>query len=525
MKKYKKYGLIFFFIIFIIILGVFVTLNIFHENRLKLNNIFNLIKNYKYIIFIPLITIINIILRFLRWNFILRHFNFKLPARELSIYYFLSFIGNLSPFYILHFIRMIPLLKRKIYVGFFIFIFDIILDILTLLFLFTIYIDFLKFIYIVILTIVSFIIYYINKINKINILINHIFFILFLIFFSIAIWYISSFTLFFSILTFFDSHMILENISSLNPIIKIFSEMNLLNVFSMIPAGIYISGQKGIELLTNISIEKEISIYIIFLFRLLTIWVAISIAILALIKFRNVLISKDKHFNIIADEYKEQIPLHIRERLLQKKIHINKKYLPLNEFQYGLDAGCGQGWYLKEMILNHYKMKGIDYSEKQVEYARTYCNIQDIYTGSITELPFKNEEFDFIYTINVLHHLNSREEQIKALNEFYRILRPGGRLIIHEINVRNPLFRLYMSYIFPLINSIDEGVEIWLEPYKDKEMYRKFNIINIEYFTFFPDFLPEILINILSPVEKKLEESPILKKYSAHYTMILEKPK
>ncbi len=523
MRKYKRYSLIIFFIGISLVLGIYATIIIFQENQLKVFHIINLIKNYEYILLIPFITIMNIILRFLRWNFVLRNFNIKIPTRELSIYYFLSFFGNLSPFYFLHIIRLVPLIKRKIYSGFFIFLFDILLDISSIIYLFIFENNFTKIIFIFILTIVCFIVYFINKISKKNLIINHLFSFLFLLFLSILIWYSSSLTLYFSMMTFYDRDLIFQKMTSFNSIVKIFSEMNLLNVFSMIPAGIYVSGSRGIELLINIGLGKDSSIYIIFLFRLFTIWIAVGIAIFAIIKFRRILISKDKHFNAIADEYKEQIPSHIRERLLEKKIHINKKYLPLSHYQYGLDAGCGQGWYLKEMIKNHYKVKGIDESEKQVEYAKSYCGINDIYVGTITNLPFKKDEFDFIYTINVLHHLNSKEEQILALKEFYRILRPKGRLIIHEINVRNPLFRFYMSYIFPLLHSIDEGTEIWLEPYKDKEMFYNFKIIGVEYFTFFPEFLPAFVLNILSPIEKKLEES-IIKKYSAHYAMILEKP-
>ena len=52
-----------------------------------------------------------------------------------------------------------------------------------------------------------------------------------------------------------------------------------------------------------------------------------------------------------------------------------------------------------------------------------------------------------------------------ALAEVARCLRPGGRLIVHEINVHNPFFRFYMNYVFPLLTRIDLGNEWWLSPF------------------------------------------------------------
>jgi SAM-dependent methyltransferase len=519
MNTYKRYFIFILFLILCITAGIIGTFYIFNENKIHLVNIIKNIVSFKFLLLIPIITFCNILFRYLRWAFLLRHFHIKVPSRELGIYFFLSFLGNLSPLYILHIIRIIPLLKRKKYKGIFIFMLDILLDILSLLFLFLMNPIIVIYLYILLIIIImSFVLYYIDKIKKTNLVFNTTTLLIFTFTTSIIIWLFSSSTLYFAILT-FDYKLDYINV------LKIFAEMNLVNLFYFIPAGIYFSGKKGIEFLTINQIPLEISIYIIFVFRLFTTWTAIIIALITLIKFRKIFLLKDKHFNLIADEYTHQIPEHIRQRVLERKIQLNIKYLPQKEFPYGLDAGCGQGWYLKEMLLHSYKMKAIDYSEKQVEYAKNYCNYNKIYTASITELPFKNNEFDFIYTINVLHHLESKESQKKALDEFYRVLRPGGRLIIHEINVRNPLFRFYMSYIFPLINSIDEGIEIWVEPYKDQYLFEKFRIINIEYFTFLPDFIPKFLMELLKGIEKKLENSSLFKKYSAHYCMILEKTK
>src|SRR5439155_2029156 len=141
--------------------------------------------------------------------------------------------------------------------------------------------------------------------------------------------------------------------------------------------------------------------------------------------------------------------------------------------------------------------------------------------GSVLQIPAADASFDFVYIINVLHHLNSVDEQRRAFAELFRVLRPGGLLFVHEINTRNILSRFYMGYVFPSLNCIDEGVERWLLPHRLNH-YSDAPTIDVRYFTFLPDFLPERVVRMLQPAERRLEESP-LRIYSAHYMAVLRK--
>jgi SAM-dependent methyltransferase len=140
----------------------------------------------------------------------------------------------------------------------------------------------------------------------------------------------------------------------------------------------------------------------------------------------------------------------------------------------------------------------------------------------VLQIPAHDKTYDFVYVINVLHHLSSIEEQRAAFGELLRVLRPGGLLFLHEINTRNVLFRFYMGYVFPSLNCIDEGVERWLLPHR-LDSYTGAAVVDIRYFTFLPDFVPAALIRALRPVERALERSRF-KVYSAHYMATLERP-
>jgi hypothetical protein len=101
-----------------------------------------------------------------------------------------------------------------------------------------------------------------------------------------------------------------------------------------------------------------------------------------------------------------------------------------------------------------------------------------------------------------------------------RVTKAGGLLFVHEINTRNILFRFYMGYIFPSLNCIDEGVERWLLPHR-LELYTRQPIVEVQYFTFLPDFVPQRLVRVLRPIERLLEISP-LRVYSAHYMAVVK---
>lgn len=514
--KFYLFKLGIFFFIISILGGFWATNTIFKEYRFDFFYLLQSINNPIFV-FIPFLTIVNMFFRFLRWNFLLRSFSIFVPTRKLLVYYFISYLGEITPLYFFYITRLIPMFREQKLKSIFIFILDLFLDFLCVLLLFYFY----QFHYrLLIFSIVSFLLffvlhYHLRNFNKRS---STFFLSLFglVISFSILIWYFTSISLLLSLLSYKES-------ISLSDSIRIFNMINLSNLFSLVPSGIYFSAKRALDALLLLNINENIAISSFVLLRLFTTWTAVAISILFIFLYRKVFLSKTDHFDFIAADYKEQIPEHIRKKVIEKKININVHYLPKKKFLVGLDAGCGQGWYLKEMMARGYSMYGIDYSKEQVKYAIEYTNNKRVKHCSITKIEFPDQKFDFVYTINVLHHLKNKDEQIVALQEIHRVLKKHGRLIIHEINIFNPLYKFYMSYIFPLVNTIDEGVEIWLDFKGQQFANLGFKVIQIEFFTFLPDFLPKTIFNLLEPMERKLEQIKEIKKFSAHISMVLEK--
>jgi SAM-dependent methyltransferase len=142
--------------------------------------------------------------------------------------------------------------------------------------------------------------------------------------------------------------------------------------------------------------------------------------------------------------------------------------------------------------------------------------------ASVVSLPFPSGTFDAAYAVNVLHHAGDAVAQDAALAELARVVRPGGLVFVHEINTINPLFRLYMAYLFPLWKRIDLGTEVWLDPRRAPRGAARAEplaLTGVHYYTFLPDFTPRVLYRLLEPLERRLEASR-LRPYAAHFSAV-----
>jgi SAM-dependent methyltransferase len=115
--------------------------------------------------------------------------------------------------------------------------------------------------------------------------------------------------------------------------------------------------------------------------------------------------------------------------------------LPASRQTLLLDLGCSSGALLED-ARNRWPgigLVGVDVQEEGLVYAHRLLPDVPLIQASATALPFQDESFDAVTSLNVLEHL---QDDVSAMREVRRVLRPGGTTVL--VVPANP--RLYDYY-------------------------------------------------------------------------------
>ena len=127
----------------------------------------------------------------------------------------------------------------------------------------------------------------------------------------------------------------------------------------------------------------------------------------------------------------EHFPSTIDPRIYH--VQLISRYFGDMNHKWALDAGCGKGRFARVLQDRNpqAKIAALDLALAMLHYAQPpllpCC-------GTLTQYPFRDNSFDFVYATESLEHAVDIEA---AVAELCRVLKPGGKLVVIDKNVEH----------------------------------------------------------------------------------------
>jgi 2-polyprenyl-3-methyl-5-hydroxy-6-metoxy-1,4-benzoquinol methylase len=114
-------------------------------------------------------------------------------------------------------------------------------------------------------------------------------------------------------------------------------------------------------------------------------------------------------------------------------------YLSQTDGSKLLDIGCGGGTFLARMRELGWNVQGVEPDPTAAAAAREELGLQ-VFNGSLAAADLPDESFDAVTVNHVIEHVT---DPVRLLREAWRLVRPGGRLIVITPNVASLAHRMH----------------------------------------------------------------------------------
>ncbi|MEM9273840.1 MAG: class I SAM-dependent methyltransferase [Cyanobacteria bacterium P01_F01_bin.143] len=111
-----------------------------------------------------------------------------------------------------------------------------------------------------------------------------------------------------------------------------------------------------------------------------------------------------------------------------------------------LDAGCGIGWILNDLIGSRIAQGiGIDLSAEMIAIASSRCTLPhlEFLTADISNTPFESNKFSHIVSVEAIYYT---PQPLETLKDWFRISLPQGRLgLVIDLYQGNPASKYWVD--------------------------------------------------------------------------------
>jgi demethylmenaquinone methyltransferase/2-methoxy-6-polyprenyl-1,4-benzoquinol methylase len=124
-----------------------------------------------------------------------------------------------------------------------------------------------------------------------------------------------------------------------------------------------------------------------------------------------------------------------------------------------LDIACGTGTSTVPLARSGATVVGIDFSPQMIAEAGKKHPKIEFREADAMKLPFGDDEFD---AVTISFGLRNVQDPKKALAEMYRVLKPGGRLVVCEFSkppraILRAGYYAYLKVVAPMRDWPDQG--------------------------------------------------------------------
>lgn len=175
-----------------------------------------------------------------------------------------------------------------------------------------------------------------------------------------------------------------------------------------------------------------------------------------------------------------------------------------------LELGCGAAYFTRELVPTGAEITAIDVSPELLEMARRNCAASNVSfeIANAYALNYPNATFDSVVGSSVLHHLEIEQ----ALQQIYRVLRPGGTIAFTEPNMLNPQIAVQKNLpaVKKWLGDSPDETAFFRWPLRQRLQRAGFREIQITPFDFLHPKIPARYIPIVKSIGNFLEKTPLL---------------
>ena len=223
--------------------------------------------------------------------------------------------------------------------------------------------------------------------------------------------------------------------------------------------------------------------------------------------------TEQKHFESVAKEvgyswWGSNTPAS--KVRIQRRVNLAKEFLDIKPADKLLECGCGTGEFtlhLSENLNNKSMIYAMDLSKTLIKTAGSKLqkpNVEFI-VGNSAQTDFPDNFFDHVIGNGVLHHLDLNS----SINEFKRILKPGGKILFFEPNMANPQIWLqfHVKLFRKLTRMSPDEKTFWRWELKKQLLSYNLNNVKIKPFDFIHPLIPTNLLEAAKKFEAGLEKT------------------